>query len=306
VTHAARRGAPAALIELAPDVDALTARLDAADYLCDQGLATAIFLSLRLPQPLLLEGEAGVGKTEAARALAEALGTPLIRLQCYEGMDSSEALYEWNYPRQLLRIRLAEARGANLAEEDLFGREYLVRRPVLEAIEHRGPVPAVLLVDELDRADPDFEAFLLELLADAAVTVPELGTIQASVPPAVVLTSNRTRDLHDALKRRCLYHWIDYPPPEREVEIVRRRVPGTSPRLAEDVVAAIGRLRAADVQKPPGIAEGIDWVAALELLGAQRLDADAVGRTLGAVLKYRDDQDTLRVAGLESLVRSST
>jgi MoxR-like ATPase len=306
VTHAARRGAPAALIELAPDVDALTARLDAADYLCDQGLATAIFLSLRLPQPLLLEGEAGVGKTEAARALAEALGTPLIRLQCYEGMDSSEALYEWNYPRQLLRIRLAEAGGAKLAEEDLFGREYLVRRPVLEAIEHPGPVPAVLLVDELDRADPDFEAFLLEVLADAAVTVPELGTIQASVPPAVVLTSNRTRDLHDALKRRCLYHWIDYPPPEREVEIVRRRVPGTSPRLAEDVVAAIGRLRAADVQKPPGIAEGIDWVAALELLGAQRLDADAVGCTLGAVLKYREDQDTLRAAGLESLVGSST
>ena len=306
MTHPARRGAPAALIELAPDVEQLTARLDAADYLCDQGLATAIFLSLRLPQPLLLEGEAGVGKTEAARALAEALGTPLIRLQCYEGMDSSEALYEWNYPRQLLRIRLAEAGGAKLAEEDLFGREYLVRRPVLEAIEHPGPVPAVLLVDELDRADPDFEAFLLEVLADAAVTVPELGTIQASVPPAVVLTSNRTRDLHDALKRRCLYHWIDYPPPEREVEIVRRRVPGTSPRLAEDVVAAIGRLRAADVQKPPGIAEGIDWVAALELLGAQRLDADAVGRTLGAVLKYREDQDTLRAAGLESLVRSST
>jgi MoxR-like ATPase len=305
VTHPARRGAPAALIELAPDVEQLTARLDAADYLCDQGLATAIFLSLRLPQPLLLEGEAGVGKTEAARALAEALGTPLIRLQCYEGMDSSEALYEWNYPRQLLRIRLAEAGGAKLAEEDLFGREYLVRRPVLEAIEHPGPVPAVLLVDELDRADPDFEAFLLEVLADAAVTVPELGTIQASVPPAVVLTSNRTRDLHDALKRRCLYHWIDYPPPEREVEIVRRRVPGTSARLAEDVVAAIGRLRAADVQKPPGIAEGIDWVAALELLGAQRLDADAVGRTLGAVLKYREDQDTLRAAGLESLVRSS-
>jgi MoxR-like ATPase len=305
VTHAARRGAPAALIELAPDVEELTARLDAADYLCDQGLATAIFLSLRLPQPLLLEGEAGVGKTEAARALAEALGTPLIRLQCYEGMDSSEALYEWNYPRQLLRIRLAEAGGAKLAEEDLFGREYLVRRPVLEAIEHPGPVPAVLLVDELDRADPDFEAFLLEVLADAAVTVPELGTIQASVPPAVVLTSNRTRDLHDALKRRCLYHWIDYPPPEREVEIVRRRVPRTSPRLAEDVVAAIGRLRAADVQKPPGIAEGIDWVAALELLGAQRLDVDAVGRTLGAVLKYREDQDALRTAGLESLVRGS-
>ena len=189
-----------------------------------------MFLSLRLPQPLLLEGEAGVGKTEAARALAAALGTPLIRLQCYEGMDSSEALYEWNYPRQLLRIRLAEAGGEDIGEDDLFGREYLVRRPVLEAIEHPGPLPAVLLVDELDRADHDFEAFLLELLADAAVTVPELGTIRATVPPAVVLTSNRTRDLHDALKRRCLYHWIDYPSPEREVEIVRRRVPGSLAR----------------------------------------------------------------------------
>jgi MoxR-like ATPase len=305
VTRPARAGAPAALARELPEVAALTARLDAADYLADEGLATAIFLSLRLPQPLLLEGEAGVGKTEAARALAAALDTPLIRLQCYEGMDSSEALYEWNYPRQLLRIRLAEAGGEDVVEDDLFGRDYLVRRPVLEAIEHPGPLPAVLLVDELDRADPDFEAFLLELLADAAVTVPELGTIEASVPPAVVLTSNRTRDLHDALKRRCLYHWIDYPPPAREVEIVRRRVPGTAPELAQDVVSALARLRAADVQKPPGIAEAIDWVAALELLGAERLDADAAGRTLGAVLKYREDQDTVRTAGLDRLVRGS-
>src|SRR4051795_1307732 len=192
-------------------VESLAQRLAGVDYLVDEGLATAMFLSLRLPQPLLLEGEAGVGKTEAARALAEALDTPLIRLQCYEGMDSSEALYEWNYPRQLLRIRLAEDARDELREDDLFGRDYLVRRPVLEAIEHPGPLPAVLLVDELDRADHDFEAFLLELLADAAVTIPELGTIRAAVPPAVVLTSNRTRDLHDALKRRCLYHWIDYP-----------------------------------------------------------------------------------------------
>jgi len=299
----ARAGAPAALVERVPDVAALAARLDAADYLADAGLATAMFLSLRLPQPLLLEGEAGVGKTEAARALSAALGTPLIRLQCYEGMDSSEALYEWNYPRQLLRIRLAEAGGEDVGEDDLFGREYLVRRPVLEAIEHPGPLPAVLLVDELDRADHDFEAFLLELLADAAVTVPELGTIRATVPPAVVLTSNRTRDLHDALKRRCLYHWIDYPPPEREVEIVRRRVPTSSRALAEDVVAALARMRAADVQKPPGIAEGIDWVAALELLGAERLDAAAADRTLGAVLKYREDQETARTTGLEALVR---
>jgi MoxR-like ATPase len=303
VTRAARPGAPAALAARIPDPGALAGRLDAVGYLADEGLATALFLSLRLPQPLLLEGEAGVGKTEAARALAEALETPLIRLQCYEGMDSSEALYEWNYPRQLLRIRLAEAGGADVGEEDLFGREYLVRRPVLEAIEHPGPLPAILLVDELDRADHDFEAFLLELLADAAVTVPELGTIRAAVPPAVVLTSNRTRDLHDALKRRCLYHWIDYPSAEREVEIVRRRVPGTSPELARDVVAALARLRAADVQKAPGIAEGIDWVAALELLGAERLDAAAADRTLGAVLKYREDQETVRAAGLERLVR---
>jgi MoxR-like ATPase len=301
----ARPGPSAALAEATGDVAALAARLDAVDYLAAEGLATAMFLSLRLPQPLLLEGEAGVGKTEAARALAEALGTRLIRLQCYEGMDASEALYEWNYPRQLLRIRLAEAGGDALAEEDLFGREYLVRRPVLEAIEHPGPLPAVLLVDELDRADPDFEAFLLELLADAAVTVPELGTIRADVPPAVVLTSNRTRDLHDALKRRCLYHWIEYPSPEREVEIVRRRVPGTSPALAQDVVAALARLRAADVQKPPGIAEGIDWVAAIELLGAERLDAGVADRTLGAVLKYREDQEAVRAAGLERLVRGA-
>jgi MoxR-like ATPase len=303
VTRAARPGASAALAAEVPDAAALAARLDGADYLADEGLATAMFLSLRLPQPLLLEGEAGVGKTEAARALAEALGTPLIRLQCYEGMDSSEALYEWNYPRQLLRIRLTEAGGGAVAEDDLFGREYLVRRPVLEAIEHPGPLPAVLLIDELDRADHDFEAFLLEVLADAAVTVPELGTIRATVPPAVVLTSNRTRDLHDALKRRCLYHWIDYPPPDREVEIVRRRVPGSSPALAQDVVAALGRLRAADVQKPPGIAEGIDWVAALELLGAERLDADAAARTLGAVLKYREDQESVVATGLDALVR---
>ena len=303
MTRAARPGASAALVELLPDVETLVTRLDGVDYLAEEGLATAMFLSLRLPQPLLLEGEAGVGKTEAARALAEALGTPLIRLQCYEGMDSSEALYEWNYPRQLLRIRLAEAGGTDLEEDDLFGERYLVHRPVLQAIEHPGPLPAVLLVDELDRADHDFEAFLLEVLADAAVTVPELGTIRAAHPPAVVVTSNRTRDLHDALKRRCLYHWIDYPPPAREVEIVRRRVPGTSAELAGDVTAALGLLRGADVQKPPGIAEGIDWVAALEVLGADRLDAGAADRTLGAVLKYREDQEAVREDGLYKLVR---
>ena len=260
-----------------------------------------MYLALRLPRTLLLEGEAGVGKTEAARALASALSTPLIRLQCYEGMDSSEALYEWNYPRQLLRIRLAEASGEALAEEDLFARDFLLRRPVLSAIEHPGPLPAVLLIDELDRADHEFEAFLLEVLADAAVTIPELGTVRAAHPPAVILTSNRTRDLHDALKRRCLYHWIDYPSPARELEIVRRRVAEAPAGLAEDVVAALGRLRAADVQKQPGVAEGIDWLAALRLLGAERLDADAADRTLGAVLKYREDQELVRAAGLEGL-----
>ena len=298
----ARPGAGEGIRAAVPDADALVQHLDRADYLADAGLATAMFLALRLPQPLLLEGEAGVGKTEAAKALALALGTPLIRLQCYEGIDVAEALYEWNYPRQLLTIRLAEARGSDLREEQLFGEDYLIRRPLLQAIEHPGPLPAVLLVDELDRADDDFEAFLFELLAESSVTIPEVGTIHAQHPPAVVLTSNRTRELHDALKRRCLYHWIDYPSPEREVEIVRRRVPGSSRELAGDVAGALQRLRSADLQKPPGIAEGIDWVAALELLGAARLSAEAADATLGSVLKYREDQELVRERGSGWLV----
>ena len=212
--------------QLVPDIETLARRLADVDYLVDEGLATSMFLSLRLPQPLLLEGEAGVGKTEAAKSLALVLDTPLIRLQCYEGIDAAEALYEWNYPRQLLSIRLAEASGEALGEEELFGPDYLIRRPLLRALEHPGPRPAVLLIDEIDRADDDFEAFLLELLAEASVTIPELGTIRATHPPVIVLTSNRTRDLHDAVKRRCLYHRIAYPTPEREVEIVRRRVQG--------------------------------------------------------------------------------
>jgi MoxR-like ATPase len=290
------------LSHLVPDVETLAQRLAAVDYLVDEGLATSMFLSLRLPQPLLLEGEAGVGKTEAAKALAQVLETPLVRLQCYEGIDAAEALYEWNYPRQLLAIRLAEAEGAELQEGDLFSSEYLIRRPLLRALEHLGPRPAVLLIDEIDRADDDFEAFLLELLGEAAVTIPELGVIRATHPPAIVLTSNRTRDLHDAVKRRCMYQWIPYPSREREVEIIRRRVKGASETLAVQVADAVSRIRDSDVQKPPGIAEAIDWVSALELLGVEKLDAGAIDRTLGAVLKYSEDQDVVRAAGLEQLV----
>ncbi len=291
---------------LAPDVETLAQRLAAVDYLVDEGLGTSIFLSLRLPQPLLLEGEAGVGKTEAARSLAMVLDTPMIRLQCYEGIDAAEAMYEWNYPRQLLAIRLADSRGDKLTEEDLFGSEYLIRRPLLAALEHPGPRPAVLLIDEIDRADDDFEAFLLELLGEAAVTIPEIGTIRATHPPIIVLTSNRTRDLHDAVKRRCLYHWIDYPTADREVEIIRRRVRDASATLAVQVAGAVARMRDSDVQKPPGIAEAIDWLAALGLLGVERLDEAAIDRTLGSVLKYSEDQDVIRAAGLSQLLASQT
>ena len=287
---------------LVPDVETLARRLAAADYLVDEALATSMFLSLRLPQPLLLEGEAGVGKTEAGKALAVVLDTPLIRLQCYDGIDAAEALYEWNYPRQLLSIRLAEAQGTPLREQDLFGREYLTRRPLLRALEHPGPRPAVLLIDEIDRADDDFEAFLLELLAEAAVTIPEIGTVRATHPPIIVLTSNRTRDLHDAVKRRCLYQWIDYPSPRREVEIIRRRVPSASLELTVQVADAISRMRDSDVQKPPGVAEAIDWVAALTVLGVEELDVAAVDRTLGSVLKYSEDHEVIRAAGVEQLV----
>jgi MoxR-like ATPase len=297
-------GASGEIRHLVPDIETLARRLADVDYLVDEGLATSMFLSLRLPQPLLLEGEAGVGKTEAAKSLAVALDTPLIRLQCYEGIDAAEALYEWNYPRQLLNIRLAGSNGPTLSEEDLFGSEYLIRRPLLRALEHPGPRPAVLLIDEIDRADDDFEAFLLELLGEASVTIPEIGTIRATHPPIIVLTSNRTRDLHDAVKRRCLYHWIAYPTPAREVEIVRRRVKGVSETLAVQVANAVSRMRDSDVQKPPGVAEAIDWVAALSLLGIDRLDAAAADRTLGSVLKYSEDQEVVRAAGLEQLVRA--
>ncbi len=277
----------------------LIAGLAEHDYLTEIGLATALFCAVRLPQPLLLEGEAGVGKTQAAKALATMLDTPLIRLQCFEGIDASEALYEWNYPRQLLGIRLAEARGSDLAEESLFSREYLVERPLLQALEHQGPNPAVLLIDEIDRADEEFEAFLFEMLAESTVTVPELGTLRATIPPVVILTSNRTRDLHDALKRRCLYHWIDYPNLEHAISIVRLRVPEASPELAAQIAGAVQRLRSLDVQKPPGVAEAIDWVHASMLLGVDRLSAEAVSQTLGSVLKYREDQDLVREQGFD-------
>jgi len=287
--------------ELIPDVEFLKTRLAEIDYLADAALATSIFLALRLPQPLLLEGEAGVGKTEAAKAIAAVLDTPLIRLQCYEGIDAAEALYEWNYPKQLLSIRLADSSGDKLGEEELFGPEYLIRRPLLRALEHPGPRPAVLLIDEIDRADDDFEAFLLELLAEATVTIPEIGTIKAAHPPVIILTSNRTRDLHDAVKRRCLYQWIDYPSPAREVEIVRRRVKGASETLAVQVADAVSRMRKSDIQKPPGVAEAIDWLAALDLLGIEQLDAAAIDLTLGSVLKYSEDQEVIRASGLEAL-----
>ena len=305
VEASAAGGAPGSAAEevaqRVPDVETLARRLATVDYLVDEGLATSIFLSLRLSQPLLLEGHAGVGKTEAAKALAAVLETPLVRLQCYEGIDAGEALYEWNYPRQLLSIRLAEARGAELREEELFGTQYLIQRPLLRALQHPGPRPAVLLIDEIDRADDDFEAFLLELLAEATVTIPELGTVRATHPPVIVLTSNRTRDLHDAVKRRCLYQWIDYPSPEREVEIIRRRVKGAAATLAVQVADAVSRMRDSDVQKPPGIAEAIDWLAALDALGVSTLDARAIERTLGSVLKYREDQEVVRAEGLARL-----
>jgi MoxR-like ATPase len=281
------------------------AALDRNNYLADVGLATALFLAVRLPQPILLEGEAGVGKTEAAKALAELLDTPLYRLQCYEGIDAGEALYEWNHPRQLLGIRLAEAGGAAVTETDLFAPQYLLRRPLLQALEHPGPRPAVLLLDEIDRADAEFEAFTFELLAEAAVTIPELGTIRATHPPIVVLTSNRTRDLHDALTRRCLYHWIDYPGPDRIAEIVRRRVPASSGPLALQAAAAITRVRTLDLAKPPGISEAIDWVSALAMLGVQSIDPGTAEQTWGTIVKNRDDLELVGSRGAAWLVENT-
>ena len=267
----------------------LAGLLGEADHLADEGVATAAYLALALPRPLFLEGEAGVGKTSLARALATVLGAPLLRLQCYEGIDASQALYDWDFPRQLLHLRAAESAGtadAERLEQEVYSRRFLLARPLLAALE---TTPSVLLIDEVDRADDEFEAFLLEVLSDYTITVPELGTITAAVPPVVVVTSNRTREVHDALKRRCLYHWVEHPDFDREVAIVRRRVPEAAAELAAQVARAVQVLRGEDLLKPPGVAESIDWTQALVALGAERLDAGLAAATLGAVLKYRED-----------------
>jgi MoxR-like ATPase len=276
---------------LPESVEATRALLAAHRYLADPGLATAIFLATKLGRPLLLEGEAGVGKTEVAKVLAEALGRRLIRLQCYEGLDAAAALYEWDVPRQMLEIRLAEAAGggAERVARDIYGERFLLKRPLLQALEPDGAGPPVLLIDELDRTDEPFEAFLLEILADFQVTIPELGTVRAPAPPLVVLTSNRTREIHDALKRRCLYHWVPYPDLARELEILRVRAPALPARLGEQVVRFVQKLRGADLYKAPGVAETIDWAQALLALDKLTLDPDTVRATLGVLLKYQDD-----------------
>jgi MoxR-like ATPase len=292
------------LDERFPDVGALSSALEKTGYLAGDQLAASLFLAVRMGQPILLEGEPGVGKTEAAKALSSVIDTPLVRLQCYEGISAAEALYEWNYPRQLLAIRMAEADGEHISERDLFTEEYLLSRPLLTALLHPGPQPAVLLIDEVDRADDEFEAFLFELLAEAAVTIPELGTQHAKLPPITVLTSNRTRDLHDALKRRCLYHWISYPDTPRVAEIIRRRVPVASEAMAEQIAAAVQRLRKFDLTKPPGISEAISWASALGVLGAAELNGQVAGQTMSTVLKYPEDEEMVRQAGLASVVGS--
>jgi MoxR-like ATPase len=275
------------------DADDVRCRLDAIDYLVDDGMATALFLAVSLGRPLLLEGEPGVGKTAAAKALARVLNAALIRLQCYEGLTAAEALYEWNYQRQLLAIRLAESAHDRLTDADLFTAEFLQERPILRAVRHTGPVPPVLLIDEIDRADDEFEALLLEFLGEASITIPELGTYTAARPPFVVLTSNRSRELHDALRRRCLYHWIEFPDAARVAAILRRSVPAANIALIRSTTDFVGRVRRLDLDKAPGMAEAIDWVAALSALGVTELvDADVV-RTLSTIAKTPDDRDAI-------------
>ncbi|MEX0426569.1 AAA family ATPase [Nocardioides sp. DS6] len=283
-----------------PDPGAVSERLGSTGYLSDPELATVVFLALRMQRPLLLEGEPGTGKTALAEAISEAFALPLVRLQCYEGIDATQALYDWDFPRQILHLRALEAAGqarngqsVEEAEKSLYDERFLLARPVLAALQQS---PAVLLVDEVDRADDEFEAFLLEVLSTYRVSIPELGTVAAAVPPIVVLTSNRTRELHDALKRRCLYHWIDHPGLEREVAIVRSRAPEVSRELAEQVVGVVQQLRSDSLQKPPGVAETLDWARALHHLGTQRLDLATAAATLGALVKYREDADRVRAA----------
>ena len=288
-------------------IDALRER----DYLADEGLGTAIYLALRMRRPLLLEGEAGVGKTEVSKALAAWSGGRFIRLQCYEGLDAAQAVYEWDYAKQLLHLRAAEATGVTVGadtvalEDELYQERFLVRRPLLQALAVTEGPPPVLLIDEVDRADDEFEAFLLEILSDFAVTVPELGTFTAVVPPVVVITSNRTRDVHDALKRRCLYHWIEHPDVDREVDILRVRAPHVPVSLARDVALVAAQLRDMGLYKPPGVAESLDWAEALLLVGVDDLDASAIDTTLGTLLKYREDQDRVRSRGFGDLLATA-
>jgi MoxR-like ATPase len=300
---------PASTVDLdLTTTDGLQSAFRERNYIADRSLSTAVFLALQLGRPLLLEGEAGVGKTELAKVLAGTLGTRLIRLQCYEGLDVNTAVYEWNYPRQMLEIRLLEARGAaqTASAHDIFGEEFLIRRPLLQALEAGADgEPPVLLIDEIDRADEEFEAYLLEILSDFQVTVPEIGTIKAARPPRVILTSNRTREVHDALKRRCLYHWIDYPTEAKEFEIVLARVPSAPEHLARGVVAFVHRLRGVDLTKVPGIAETLDWAAALLSLGATELNPQVVEETLGVVLKYEEDIRHVRGARVRELLAES-
>ena len=285
-------------------IDQIQAALARNGYVADRDLATVLHLALVLNRPLLLEGEAGVGKTEVARVLSQALGAPLVRLQCYEGLDVSTALYEWDYPRQMLAIRMLEASGKARGADtrNIFTEEFLIRRPLLAALSADGDQAPVLLIDEIDRADEEFEAFLLELLSDFAVTIPEIGTIRAARPPRVIITSNRTREVHDALKRRCLFHWIDYPTAERELAILELRMPHLPAALAREVVGFVQRLREADLAKVPGIAETLDWAAALVALDAKRLTPEQIDRSLGALLKYQEDVATLKGAGAAKLL----
>jgi MoxR-like ATPase len=287
-------------------IDEVMSRLGDRRYISDRPLATAIFLALKLGKPLFIEGEAGVGKTEAAKVMAEVLGARLIRLQCYEGIDVAHAVYEWNYPRQLLHIRLLnDSEDRQTAEKEIFSREFLLRRPLLDAIDNDDEVPPVLLIDEIDRSDEEFEAFLLELLSDFQISIPELGTVKARQQPFVVITSNRTREVHDALKRRCLYHWIDYPVVEKELAIVRARAPEAADQLAREVTLLVHGLRDMDLYKVPGVAETLDWARSLAVLGATRLDASLVDATLGAALKYQEDLERAREAVPDLIAKAS-